>query len=102
VKKMKHAPTFLKSITQYFQLASIVALLSISANAQTSATDGSTPAGMAPGAPAGSYSLGGFETVNYFNGNLNFNLPLLQVVGAAGCRTLSASRLSRGGKRLSR
>ena len=53
---------------------------SLVANAQ-SATDGSTPTGMSPGAPAGSYSLTGFENVNLFNGKLNFHLPLLQVGG---------------------
>jgi len=42
----------------------------------TSTTDGSTPLGLSPGAPAGSYSLSGFESVNPYNGNLNFHLPL--------------------------
>ena len=51
------------------------------AQSTTSATDGSTPEGMKPGAPAGSYQLSGFDSVNFFNGNLNFNLTLLQVGG---------------------
>jgi len=37
--------------------------------------DGSTPPAVAGGQPAGSYVLSGFETVNAFNGNLNFRLP---------------------------
>ena len=49
--------------------------------AQTSATDVKTPPSMAPGAPAGSYALSGFDTVNLYNGFLNFRLPLLKVGG---------------------
>jgi YD repeat-containing protein len=43
--------------------------------------DGFTPPGLEPGSPAGSYVLSGFDTVSYFNGSLNFALPLLQVGG---------------------
>jgi hypothetical protein len=42
---------------------------------------GATPSGLTPGAPAGSYSLSGFETINPYNGGLNFNLPLVSVGG---------------------
>lgn len=42
---------------------------------------GTTPAGLAPGAGAGTYSLSGFDNVNFYNGNLNFSLPVLQVGG---------------------
>lgn len=49
--------------------------------AGTSVTDGSTPLGLAPGAPAGSYPLSHLENINLFNGSLNFRLPLLQVGG---------------------
>ncbi|MGI8995563.1 MAG: hypothetical protein ACR2GW_02690 [Pyrinomonadaceae bacterium] len=49
--------------------------------AQTSNTDGTTPSGLSPGAPAGAYALNGFESVRHYNGNLNFALPLLQVRG---------------------
>lgn len=40
----------------------------------------------APGSPTGSYALSGFESINLYNGGLNFHLPLLQVGGrgAAG------------------
>jgi RHS repeat-associated protein len=48
--------------------------------------DGTTPPGIAPGAPAGSYALSGFETVNLYNGNLNFALPLLEVSGRGEAR----------------
>lgn len=47
----------------------------------TAATDGFTPEGLKTGAPAGSFQLSGFDNINYFNGNLNFSLPLLQVGG---------------------
>lgn len=64
-------------------------ILALSAHAQVfsdtplsvSTTDGSTPLGMAPGAPAGSFALSGFESVNPYNGALNFRLPLLHVGG---------------------
>ena len=59
----------------------LLALLSFGVSAQTSNTDGATPAGLSPGAPAGSYSLTGFENVNLYNGNLNVSLPLLSVGG---------------------
>ncbi len=42
---------------------------------------GTTLPGNQPGAPAGSYALSGFDTVNLYNGNLNFHLPLLQIAG---------------------
>jgi RHS repeat-associated protein len=59
----------------------------VSASAQTttttttSATDSKTPLGLQPGQPAGSYALSGFDTVNPYNGNLNFHLPLLGIGG---------------------
>lgn len=48
---------------------------------------GVTPSGLTPGAPAGSYSLSGFESVNAYNGNLNFSLPLVSVGGRGGAST---------------
>jgi RHS repeat-associated protein len=50
----------------------------------TSTTDGYTPSGISPGAPAGSYPLSGFDNVNPYNGGLNFSLPLLKVGGRGG------------------
>ena len=55
--------------------------LAITALAQTSITDGKTPTGLTPGAPAGSYPLGDFDNINLFNGNLNFRMPLLKIGG---------------------
>src|SRR5689334_12107689 len=61
----------------------LITCLYSSAAAQTSQkiTDGSTPSALAAGAPVGSYTLSGFETVNPYNGGLNFSLPLLRVGG---------------------
>jgi len=49
-------------------------------------TNGATPLAIAPGSPAGSYSLSGFEDVNLYNGNLNIQLPLLKVSGRGGAQ----------------
>lgn len=49
--------------------------------AQQQSTDGATPLGLSPGAPAGSYALSDFEDVNLFNGTLNFSLPLVKIGG---------------------
>src|SRR2546423_1873762 len=46
-----------------------------------SATDGSTPLGLQPGAPAGSYALSGFDNVNLYNGSLSFQLSLMGIFG---------------------
>jgi len=67
--------------------AVLLILLVISVTAQTtSTTDGTTPSGMAPGSPSGSYALTDLDSVNLYNGNLNFALPLLRLGGrgAAG------------------
>ena len=67
-------------------LAAILLLANcIIASAQIhSVTDGYTPLGLAPGAPAGSYGLSGFENVNPYNGGLNFSLPIKHVSGRGG------------------
>ena len=64
----------------------VLLLLTINTNAQnnTNATDGSTPAGLAPGVPSGSYALSGFDNVNLYNGNMNFRLPLVSIGGRGG------------------
>lgn len=64
-----------------FSVACTMGLLTSSLKAQTSVTDGRTPSGMAPGAPAGSYALSGLDDINLFNGNLNFNIPLITIGG---------------------
>ncbi|MFY9571918.1 MAG: hypothetical protein WAV20_11010, partial [Blastocatellia bacterium] len=66
---------------------SVIFLTSVAVQAQTtttSATDGTTPLGIAPGAPAGSYPLSDIDVINLFNGQLNFRLPLYQVSGRGG------------------
>jgi RHS repeat-associated protein len=45
---------------------------------------GSTPSALTPGAPAGAHALSGFENINYYNGSLNFSLPLHPVEGRGG------------------
>ncbi len=47
----------------------------------SSSTDGATPPALAPGAPAGSYALSDFDSINPYNGNLNFHLPLIHIGG---------------------
>ena len=55
-----------------------------SAHAQTgNITDGTTPMGIAPGAPAGSYPLAEIEVLNVYNGNVSLRFPLL-TIGARG------------------
>ncbi|MGH9971929.1 MAG: hypothetical protein ACREBG_29630 [Pyrinomonadaceae bacterium] len=46
-----------------------------------SPTDNTTPLGLAPGSPEGSYALSGFENVNLYSGGLSFSLPALQIGG---------------------
>ena len=76
----------LRSVVWYYLAAVIFAqLLTISIVGQTS-FQGMTPSGLAPGSPSGSYQLSDFESINVYNGNLNFGLPLTQIGGrgAAG------------------
>src|SRR5713226_1756969 len=63
-------------------------LVSVSSvSAQTSSTtDGSTPLGIATGAPEGSYALSGLDNVNLFNGALTFHVPVGAVVGRGNAR----------------
>src|SRR5713226_9564998 len=72
------AKSFLVIVFLYFAAAVCVRSQSV--------TDGTTPGALTPGAPAGSYALSGFDNVNLFNGNLNFNLPLDIVGGRGGVR----------------
>jgi RHS repeat-associated protein len=76
--------TFRTFATILSRIAVIGLLMTISladADADTSSTDGSTPSNLTPGAPVGSYTLDGFGTVNLFNGNLDFRLPLSDIGG---------------------
>ncbi|HEU4794304.1 MAG TPA: hypothetical protein VFT02_01660, partial [Pyrinomonadaceae bacterium] len=49
--------------------------------AQSEPTDGSTAMALTPGAPAGSYPLSDFESINPYTGGLNVKLPLFTVAG---------------------
>lgn len=71
------------TLVQYSLL--LISLLG-SVQAQTSATDGTTPAALAPGAPAGAYSLSDFEHINLFNGNLSASFPLVKVGGRGNAK----------------
>src|SRR5437764_724765 len=68
-------------------LFAILVLRGSVAATTTSATDGSTPLGLQPGAPAGSYPLSGFDNINLYNGSLNFQLALLGISGRGGAQT---------------
>jgi RHS repeat-associated protein len=46
--------------------------------------DGHTPSGAASGSPLGSYSISGFDSINYYNGGLSFSLPLAHISGRGG------------------
>src|SRR5262249_48216047 len=77
------------SIRYFFGVVFLSILLISRSQAQTtstSSTDGSTPLGLSPGAPAGAYALSGFDNINPYNGNLNFRLPLLQIGGRGGAQ----------------
>ena len=67
--------------SKYLLIVACILSVSFPLKAATSATDGSTPLGLQPGAPAGSYSLSDFESINLFNGSLSFQLSLFGVVG---------------------
>jgi len=73
----------LRALLRTLACALVIALLMINAKGQA-ATDGSTPLGLSPGSPAGSYPLSDIDTVNLYNGTLNFRLPFLGVVGRGG------------------
>jgi RHS repeat-associated protein len=64
--------------------AALLVVLLAAAVAAQGTTDGATPSGLTPGSPAGSYALSDFDTVNLYNGSLNFRLPLLNVGGRGG------------------
>jgi RHS repeat-associated protein len=60
------------------------AILVVPGGAQTTTTSitaGTTIPLVAPGTPAGSYALSGFDTVDLFSGKLNIRLPLLKIGG---------------------
>ena len=58
-------------------------------------TDGSTPLGVAPGAPTGSYALSDFDSINLYNGSLNFRLPLVKIGGRGGAGFTMVMRIEK-------
>ncbi|MBZ5537621.1 MAG: hypothetical protein LAO31_16815 [Acidobacteriia bacterium] len=92
---MRESEEFRRQIFQILKLTIFLTFLVLlcettATNAQetnTTGTDGWTPPGIAPGSPAGSYPLSGFETVNLYNGSLNFRLPLVQILGRGSAQT---------------
>jgi RHS repeat-associated protein len=84
LRKTIMLPLNIAALRRSLSTLPLLVLLTVSVSAQTtttSATDGMTPSGLAPGSPAGSYALSGSDNVNLFNGNLNFRLPLLGIGG---------------------
>jgi hypothetical protein len=73
--------TALKSRVSLITLWFCLFVSAASAQTTTSVTDGATPPGLAPGAPAGSFALSDFDNINLYNGNLNFSMPLLRIGG---------------------
>ena len=69
-------------------------LIGSDATAQ-SITAGSTPLAVSPGAPAGSYALSDFDSVNLYNGNLGFRLPLVKVAGRGGAGYTMVMRIEK-------
>jgi hypothetical protein len=59
----------------------VIVLFSLTIHAQTG---GQTPVGLTPGSPTGSYPLSDFETINLFNGALEFPLALINIGGRGG------------------
>jgi RHS repeat-associated protein len=71
-----------KSVRSLTGITVVFVMLAVTAGGQSGTlTDGQTPLGLEPGAPAGSYALSGLDNINLFNGNLNFRLPLMQIGG---------------------
>src|SRR6058998_2237758 len=80
----------IRTMRNVFTLLATAALLPVQvdqAQITRNITDGTTPPGIAPGAPAGSYPLSDFDNINLYSGNLNFRLPLLHAGGRGDART---------------
>src|SRR5229473_4132601 len=87
----------LRHIASHCHLRTVLLLMCLvgSASAQTShSTDGTTPMGLAPGSPSGSYGLNGFDNINLFNGNMNVTLPMLHIGGRGGAQTTMMAALN--------
>ena len=67
----------LKTMRSAFTLLATALLLPVPvvrAQITRNITDGTTPPGIAPRAPAGSYRLSDLDNINLYSGNLNFRL----------------------------
>jgi len=75
----------LQAATSFLPAVIFITLLltdvTVAQTTTSSATDIKTPLALTPGAPAGSYALSDFDSVNPYNGNLNFRLPLVKIGG---------------------
>src|SRR5258706_6537286 len=67
--------------------------MAFSAGVKAQSTDGTTPLALSPGAPAGSYSLSDFDSVNLYNGGLGFSLPLVKIAGRGGAAYTMSARI---------
>ena len=78
-----HRSTFVTFFGLFFFLALLVSPGNTALYAQygQTARDGHTPTDLQQGAPAGSYSLSGFENINHYNGSMNIALPLINLNG---------------------
>jgi hypothetical protein len=68
----------------YRSFFALLCCVLIEVSSFSQAFNGHTPSGLESGSPLGSYQTGGLDSINYYNGNLSFNLPLLQVGGRGG------------------
>ncbi len=75
--RISHKSPFLGNA---FYVVLLIVILFKSMAAST-ATDGSTPLALTPGAPAGSYPLSGLDQMNPYTGNISFSLSLLGIGG---------------------
>lgn len=76
-----------KYVSTLKQLTRVSVLMAAVVSTHYAQSDGSTPAGAAPGAPVGSGALSKFENINPFNGHLNVHLPLLTIGGRGSLQT---------------
>ena len=74
-------------LISHFALTVVVVMMTVLAGGELYAQEsitGTTPSGLTPGKPSGSYSLSGFDNINLYNGGLNFHLPIVSVGGRGG------------------
>lgn len=77
--------TAVRTLRSLARTAFAILILAAVALAQGSG-ESMTPPTLTPGSPTGSYTLSDFDTVNLFNGNINFRLPLMKIGGRGGAQ----------------